>query len=48
MEKFHAIFVLSILDVRGTHHADSVDEGQEGVEVHVRVAVRLCHLIETF
>ena len=44
MEKFHAIFVLSILDVRGTHHADSVDEGQEGVEVHVRVAVRLCHL----
>ena len=47
MGKFHAIFVFSILDLRarGTHHADSVDEGQEGVEVHVRVAVRLCHLI---
>ena len=38
------VFVFSILDVRGTHHANSVDEGQESVEVHVRVAVRLCHL----
>ena len=44
MGKVHAIFALGILDVRSTHHADSVDEGQEGVEVHVRVAVRLCHL----
>ena len=45
MGKVYAIFALGILDVRSTHHADSVDEGQEGVEVHVRVAVRLCHLI---